>query len=1154
MRLHKIRLAGFKSFVDVTNIPFPDNMTAIVGPNGCGKSNVIDAVRWVLGESSAKNLRGDAMTDVIFNGSSARKPVSQCSVELVFDNTSGRVQGEYAKYNELSVKRVVNREAQSLYYLNGTKCRRRDITDIFLGTGLGPRSYAIIEQGMISRLIESKPQELRVFIEEAAGISKYKERRRETENRIRHTRENLDRLQDVRSELAQQLDKLKRQAAAATRYTTLKARERTLKGELATVRWIKHSEQVVAFEAQIKQQETDIEVFIAEQRGSEKSRAIYYEKQQDLTQTLQDLQSQLYKIGSEISRLQQDQLHTTQRKNRINQDIQQLQQSLDEAVSHHEIQREKAAELTAQIDGLTPELAMADEQQEQSQMLVLDAEEAHETLLNSLREQEQHYHNIKQQIETRKSQLQSIRQIAQRSQVRIDQIKQSLVAINVSEQADQIAIIEAQVMDVNLILDKQAEKHEAACQRHQKLTDDVASSEEKLANYVGQLQTAEAELTAVETLIDQNSNPLQAHLDNQSVEYQLIWAYLDVPERWQKAVETVLGYFGGSCVVNDATLHTADLAGQSWFKGAMSDNKKQGTLGSMIRNSAHPSCLDAVECVETLEEALSQRANLTSGLSLITPQGHWLGVDFTVFPQQGEQHTGDLELHTRKQRLLSDIDNMRREKETLRDTLHSQKQAVGDAEGEKQATQTAHFEAKSQLQQLTITLEHERQLLANAEETAQSYRDELEVLTAQVEEEAIEAETIEESLEAAYETLEAAHQTQDDHEAARQQSATQMQQARLQHQSSKDAYHQLALQLAALETQLKSLAASEAREQEQVIALRERQDILLEEREMLEEPDVNHEELLESLMEEKLAIEAQQVTLNTELAEVDVWLNDVEKGQQSVQQKVDAMRSELERNKLDCEGQRIRANSILEQLTELGQNLKTVLETLPDDANEPQWQSELEQVQRGVSRLGAVNLAAVEEFEQQSERKAHLDTQFDDLTDALETLEAAIRKIDKETRSRFKATFEQVNGDLKMLFPKVFGGGAAYLDLTDNDLLETGVTIMARPPGKKNSTIHLLSGGEKALTALSLVFAIFRLNPAPFCLLDEVDAPLDDANVGRFCKLVTEMSQTVQFIYITHNKIAMEMANHLTGVTMAEPGVSRMVSVTVDEAASMVEE
>ncbi len=1153
MRLQKIKLAGFKSFVDVTQIPFPDNMTAIVGPNGCGKSNIIDAVRWVLGESSAKNLRGDAMTDVIFNGSSARKPVSQCSVELVFDNSSGRVQGEYAKYTELSVKRLVSRDGQSLYFLNGSKCRRRDITDIFLGTGLGPRSYAIIEQGMISRLIESKPQELRVFIEEAAGISKYKERRRETENRIRHTRENLERLLDVRAELAKQLEKLQRQAAAAKRYKQFKSRERVLKGELATMRWLKHSEQVIAYEEKIKQQETDIEAYIAQQRGGEKNMAVYQQQQHDLNAELQDRQTELFKVGTEISRLQQSQLHNQQRKSRIGEELSQLQQVLDDAVLHQQQQLDalqRSQQLLAQRE---PELEILDEAQLEAQERVLEAEENYEQIQLGLRESENEFSGLRHQIDSRKNQLQALKHVLQRGQIRLQQVDTELAELDIVSHKD--------VVDQARLQRSQTEQRLAAqllAVDEKKLT--LQSSQQQVQNEQSKaeqlslkLQQINGELMAIESVLNSHQNPLKKQLSDDGVDYLDIASFLQVEGKWAAAVDVVLGYWHGACVVDSDVSLPRAIQGKAWFSQGMSEDKPKGTLASCILSPQVPECLSKIHLCEDdgqLQELLS---NLKIGESVITPEGQWYSHEYCLVPSS-EPVVGPLQHQQHKQRLLQQQQEQQQLLDTLQQELKTQQQGLADMTDALAALNQQVLEEQRQLHQFTTDFNHHTATLATAKKRQEMLQDEQQSLTLQLEEEALQQEALYEEIEQLEYKFEDYQGQQDSNEQVRQQCQQTISLSRSQYQNAKDAYHRVALELEALKVQCQGLLTSQQREAKQVEAFTSQQSVLREELNTLTEPDEIDVDELEQLLTQKLEIEEQQVVINSKLAELDGWLSDAEKGQRGVQQKVEGMRAELERSKLDCEGQRIRANGILEQLTELNQSLKSVLESLPDEAQEQPWQAELESVQRGLSRLGAVNLAAVEEYEQQLERKTHLDSQYDDLTAALDTLENAIRKIDKETRSRFKQTFEQVNSDLKILFPKVFGGGAAYLDLTDNDMLDTGVTIMARPPGKKNSTIHLLSGGEKALTALSLVFAIFRLNPAPFCLLDEVDAPLDDANVQRFCNLVTEMSQTVQFIYISHNKIAMEMANHLTGVTMAEPGVSRMVSVTVDEAASMIEE
>ncbi|MDP5131829.1 MAG: chromosome segregation protein SMC [Paraglaciecola sp.] len=1158
MRLKKIKLAGFKSFVDPTTIPFPDDMTAIVGPNGCGKSNVIDAVRWVLGESSAKNLRGDAMTDVIFNGSTARKPVSQCSVELVFDNSSGRIQGEYAGYNELSVKRIVTKDAQSSYLLNNSKCRRRDVTDLFLGTGLGPRSYAIIEQGMISRLIESKPQELRVFIEEAAGVSKYKERRRETETRIRHTKENLERLADVRGELGQQLEKLQRQAAAAKRYKELKQQERTLKGQLAAIRWLKHSKKIEGLELDIEKKNNDIEAYVTRQRGEEKDLTEFKEKQQELKLQLGDVQQHIFKVATDISRIEQNQIHTKQRRQKVEQEISVLQS----AIYEHDVQLQQHSEtlsdLYEQLSLAEPEKQVLEEQLDEAQEQLFSSEQHANQQQSQWRMQEQSYQNSKQQAQACHGQIQSLLSMQQRTEQRISDIK-----IELSELVDAESEVELEQVHARLAeLQQQVSVSGESWQKEQDglvaLQQQVKHREQQKLSQQGDLQQIKAQLSALRLLQKQGetNNALADTLSQHKLKYDLWWQTLEVKAGWEKAFECLTQHWQQAVQLENASgvlPYIEDFVGSKLLLlDEYSDNIPPNSVAAKLHNPRVPTWLCDVFIAETIEQAKTVVTSLAPHQSVITPQGYWLGHDWLIvgtMTQQGgllERASQISQLEELQSASEKRIQHLEDELDELQGELENATQKVRLAKSQHDGFQQQHQQVHTQLtllqgqvQQNTGRIEKLQNELIKQQELAADEEEQLAQLSMQAEE-----------LELSVADL---HEQQAGIEQAREANQSKIQIARNQVDNSKTKLHQLALYLQSIQSQYSNLQTTQAREAQQLKNMHEKLAELKAEFIELSLPLEDQAENLQLLLEQRAALDLQQQDLTEQLSEIDKQISLAEKGQQGVTDKIQAMLTELQSIKLECEGYRVRANGVLEQLQELQQSLDVVLEHLPQGADENLWQQELEKTSAAVARLGAVNLAAVEEYEIQAERKLHLDTQNDDLVSALDTLEQAIRKIDKETRSRFKETFDQVNEDLKMLFPKVFGGGSAYLELTDDDLLETGVSIMARPPGKKNSTIHLLSGGEKALTALSLVFAIFRLNPAPFCLLDEVDAPLDDANVGRFCKLVSEMSKTVQFIYITHNKIAMEMATHLTGVTMSEPGVSRMVAVDVEEAVAIAQ-
>ena len=1158
MRLKKIKLAGFKSFVDPTTIPFPDDMTAIVGPNGCGKSNVIDAVRWVLGESSAKNLRGDAMTDVIFNGSSARKPVSQCSVELVFDNSSGRIQGEYAGYNELSVKRIVTKDGQSNYLLNNSKCRRRDVTDLFLGTGLGPRSYAIIEQGMISRLIESKPQELRVFIEEAAGVSKYKERRRETETRIRHTKENLERLADVRSELGQQLEKLQRQAVAAKRYKELKQQERTLKGQLAAIRWLKHSKKITSLEHDIAKKNTDIEAYVTKQRGEEKDLSVFKEQQQDVKQQLNDIQQQFFKVGTDISRIEQNQIHTKQRRQKIEQELNSLREAIVEHEIHQQQSNEKSADLLEQLELAEPEKLLLEEALEEAQQNLADFEQQAQSQQSQWRLQEQQYQQSKQQVQNCHSQIQALLAMQMRTEQRISDIKRELSELQDQQLAEHITQIQSEISQNQQVYDVAQQGWQVQQQEGQLAQQQIKGLEQQQMALQGQLHSINAQLAALTVLQQQNHSIEQVSqaLELNEIDHQLWWQTLHIEKGWEKALETVTHNWQSALQVADGREATGVVA---QFQGTRlmlaerySDKIAANSLAAKLQNNKVPHWLNDIVLADSLSDAHNLLGTLAKHQSVLTQDGLWLGHDWCIVGA-AEQGEGLIQRAVKIKELEVQQQSVSADMQQLSDQLHEAHQAY--QQHQRVSEQHKHHldELQQQLQQNTNQLALlQGQLNQNSNRTArlqqelESQQDVALQEQAQLEQLSLQAEELE------YKVADL-HELQNSVEQAREFSHNQIHAARNQLDGAKTKLHQLALHLQAVQSQLASLQSIELRDSQQLAQMREKQALLQEEFAELALPLEDQAEHLQNLLEQKAELEVQQQQLSSQLADINNQISEVEKGQQGVTDKIQLMLSELQSIKLECEGYRVRANGVLEQLQELQQPLKPLLEQLPDDADENTWQLNLEKTTASVARLGAVNLAAVEEYDIQAERKQHLDTQNDDLAAALDTLEQAIRKIDKETRSRFKETFDQVNEDLKMLFPKVFGGGSAYLELTGDDLLETGVSIMARPPGKKNSTIHLLSGGEKALTALSLVFAIFRLNPAPFCLLDEVDAPLDDANVGRFCKLVSEMSKTVQFIYITHNKIAMEMATHLTGVTMSEPGVSRMVAVDVEEAVAIAQ-
>ncbi len=1153
MRLKQIKLAGFKSFVDATTVPFPDQMTAIVGPNGCGKSNVIDAVRWVLGESSAKNLRGDAMTDVIFNGSTNRKPVSQASVELVFDNAEGRLQGGLASRNEISVKRQVNKEAQSTYFLNGSKCRRRDITDIFLGTGLGPRSYAIIEQGMISRLIESKPQELRVFIEEAAGISKYKERRRETENRIKHTRDNLERLQDVREELGSQLEKLKRQAATARRFKDLKAKERKYKSELYALKWHKYNEQLNLYEKDRMEKEAQLEAFISEQRGGELGMLQLKEQHQDLSDKVQEAQKLVYQIGTQITRLEQQIVFSQEKRQNQQEQRIQLESSITDSVEHLELEQEKLAQMLEQIEFLAPELELLDEQLAEANEQLLEAEQEYEDWQSDWERQQKIASQSQQSAQVIQTKIQAQgQQLARLKQRQLD-LQKEISDIDNPELEQDLILAQQQLTEVDAELSINSEKL-----AKQQESVDVAQQELEHAKLALQqesqlLQTAQIKLDNLNTWLEayqaSNTNEVESKLTAQGIaNYGAMLTQLDVDSEWQLAVEALLSHHGEALVVNK--LPTEQLQGH--FIIAITKSARAGSVASKIISGTYPAWLNQVAIISSVTELESVLAN--GFFSAIDNLGNWYGDNW--LSSGSIESSGETNVLAK----MAELDALKEQRvnaQVLVDELQSQelekKQKLSSETELKDKFYALVAENKHTQMELNMQVKLQQQQLQQNVSLKQKLHDELEQTAELVELEQENIFMLEQELELGQEQNLELGQRLEQLEQDKFQLQNQVSAAKQQVDGLKNQNHQHALKQQTLKSQHDAISQNVTRAkqhlQQQESKLQNVIESLSSDTDPTEEFKLQLEEQLQARLEAEEGLAVQQ----NQLSDVAENISQLEQGQSGILAKLDGMRGEIESIKLDSEGARVRAQNMLETLKDMDQPLKPVLESMSVDANEDEWAEELEKTTHSISRLGAINLAAIEEYDIQAERKGYLDEQYQDLVDALETLESAIRKIDRESRAKFKETYDKVNADLQTLFPKVFGGGSAYLELTADDLLETGVTIMARPPGKKNSTIHLLSGGEKALTALSLVFSIFRLNPAPFCMLDEVDAPLDDANVGRFCKLVKEMSETVQFIYISHNKVAMEMATHLTGVTMQEPGVSRLVAVDIQEAVQMAE-
>jgi chromosome segregation protein len=1164
VRLDRIKLAGFKSFVDPTTIPTPGNLIGIVGPNGCGKSNIIDAVRWVMGESSAKHLRGESMADVIFNGSSGRKPVGLASVELVFDNSEGKAPGEFSKFPEIAIKRQVTRDGQSTYLLNGTRCRRKDITDLFLGTGLGSRSYAIIEQGTISRLIEAKPQELRELIEEAAGISKYKERRHETELRMGHTQENMERLRDLREEVGKQLESLKRQAKKAERFTSLKEQEQGLKEQLLALRWQKHQDEFHLLETRL--QEFDAQFRVHAERDFEQSEILTDRREQleGLQKTLNETQAQFYELGSEISRISQSLRHARETQDNLNQEEARLLEEQNQATTDLEADQERLDEIREELATLDMALDSAIERE-------IEASEQRLTFENKLRETRSNLetlsretHRFQSQIELETAKIRQTEQQARNAQVRLEKLNLERTEIERECENSGLEELESVVNELEASRARMHDRQGTLADQIEALRSEINQARTEHHQLLAERHTLDGRIASIETLqhsaMGKDRPALAAWLEKHQLESAPRLAeLLTVDTEWETAVENLLGAHLQALCINELSAMGQAVSEIPAESVTLHENRSESANSTdpsiLISKLRGPESIEdllrGIRCAASPAEAFSLRNSLAAGETIISPDGTLVGRHWVMHMKLDDGQAGLI----RRERELKDL---KQQGSTLADTLsktharlEQHEQTLRETEKERDQLQAderqlsaEHMRTRSELSALKSR--HEQTLKRLNQIRLES--DEFEGLMIETQEALEESRMIkietEERLSAMEQDLEAFGLKRDAMEADLRRADQTLQSSRDQTQSLKSRSEQLRTSEQMTVRHLERLHSQLEQSQHRMSALKSRAT------ETVHLPE-GSEETLETLIETKATVEEKLARERQRTTALEAEIRKASESKLENERQFEKVKEQLERIRLDLSANEVRRQTVEEQFEEIGSNPEQATLSLPPEANEKIWQQQLQEVNAEITRLGAVNLTAMEEFLVQEERMKFLDQQFADLEDSLTTLREAIEKIDRECRSRFKETFDLINSGLQRMFPKLFGGGQASLELTERDLLETGVTVMARPPGKRNSSIHLLSGGEKALTAAALVFAIFELNPAPFCLLDEVDAPLDDANVGRFSQLVKEMSERVQFLFISHNKVTMEIAQHLAGVTMKEPGVSRIVAVDIDAAVEM---
>ena len=1169
MRLTEIKLAGFKSFVDPTNIPVPGQLVAVVGPNGCGKSNIIDAVRWVLGESSARHLRGETMQDVLFNGSGNRQMVNRASVELVFDNSLGRAGGQWANYGEISVKRVLERDSESAYYINNLHVRRRDVADIFLGTGLGARAYAIIEQGMISRIIEAKPEELRVFLEEAAGVSRYRERRRETELRLGDTRENLLRVEDIRLELDKQLEHLRTQAEVARLFHSLQAQLRTSQNLL----WLQKRREATSarerYAREIEKLGIELEAETARLREAERRLEELRDGHHTSGDAVHTAQGSLYETNAEFSRVQQQLQHVRENRQRIKSQLAALRNQLEQGETQLQAQRasqdewrqeewrahDQAGICQAAATAAASQLPVTDQEFRSSQ-------EARARLQREVAENTQAL-----QLEQTRSEhaLKILAQLAQREQ-RLREEQAALAPPDndaLERLRTELVSLEAQHHEQRALLDTE----EAAIPRLEQGLRDQGATVDAAAQQVTALAARIDALAQVQDRIAR-SETMQGWLATHDLNSaRRLWQDIEIEAGWEDALEAVLRERLNSIGLSDLTQAAPWLGdlppGKMTVYTAAGDNTLSPAPFGLEPLAAYVRCKNAaaagaladwlhqVFIVKDRHEGLALRERLPAGALLVSGDGH-------VFTRHSVSfHAPDSELHG--------VLSRQREIEELGGQLATEQERLAARRNELAAAEAQFDQRKSALNELRLSADSLQQSLHESELAILRLSELAQRITQRGEQIASElAEIIAQS---------GHERTQHD---AAQSNVAQFDMQRIEFQSAQDGIlAQYAAAEAALAQQRQTVQQAERAAQESSFHLKTcankiaeienaiklvadsvgtvRTGIAEREQELapLDEAPLNAE------LEEIIAVRAQKeqvlAAARDALEATETALRETEQERLTIEQNLNPIRERTGEIKLKEQEARLTEEQFAQHLVEAGANEEELEAQLEKGKRSGAWQADIARLTGEIGALGAVNLAALEELGSSQQRKSYLDAQSLDLNEALTTLEDAIRRIDRETRERLQHTFDEVNGHFSRMFPSLFGGGRAKLELTGEEILDAGVHVIAQPPGKKNSSIHLLSGGEKALTALSLVFALFQLNPAPFCLLDEVDAPLDDTNTERFCELVKKMSVNSQFLFISHNKITMEIANQLIGVTMQEAGVSRVVAVDIEEAMKLAE-
>jgi chromosome segregation protein len=1171
VRLSSIKLSGFKSFVDPTNFQVPGQLVGVVGPNGCGKSNIIDAVRWVLGESKASELRGESMQDVIFNGSTHRKPAGRASVELVFDNNDGKASGQWGQYAEIAVKRTLTRDGTSTYYINSQPVRRRDIQDIFLGTGLGPRAYAIIGQGMISRIIESRPEELRVFLEEAAGVSKYKERRRETENRLNDTRENLLRVEDILRELNANLEKLEAQAVVANRFHALQADQEEKQKLLWLLRKNEAQTEQNRYFREMEQAQTDLEEQTAKLRHVELDLEHLRQAHFSVGDRLHTAQGHLYQTNAEIGSLEAQIKFVIESRSRLHNQLAALNAQRQQWQAHggdYQQQLEEAGYLLEELGGRVEQSQMNAEAQGE-RLPELDA--AWRAAQHKSTESRARIMQAQQQIELESAHQRNASNILNGLQTRRERLQQEKNGLNLPD-SSHLANLRMQLEEKQQALEEQGMLLEEASEQQQHLETERGAAQAQVNLETAANAQLEARLSALKQLQErvQTQGKVQPWLHKHELDaLPRLWQKLGIEDGWETALESVLRERTGALEMSNIEWAKAffsdapparlalyaplpagaaaplETAGLKPFASLLKLNEAglRGLLNDWLHN---------VFAAEDTASAFAGRARLPPGGSFVTRQGHVVTQSSVRFYAADAEQDGVLA----RQHEIDNIGKQLRAQTMLADEARARAvradAAMADLSRRLQDARQRVATLTQGVHALQIEVVKQSEVEARFNQRSTQIQADLAEIKAQEEEQQqvrMESEEKFEQLDMELAELQGAHEDGQTEFMAREQAlAHAREQLRELERAAQEAQFAEKSQRSKIDELGRSIATAtqQASQVGESIALGQM------ELDALESGAAS--DGLQDLLERRTSQEKALSDARHELDQITQQLRAAEDARTQSERSLQPQRDKISEMQLKEQAARLNREQFAEALKTVDADEAALSEKLHPDMKPSYLQGEVTRLTNAIALLGAVNLAALDELAQASERKNFLDAQNKDLNEAIATLEDAIARIDKETRDLLQDTFDKVNHHFSELFPILFGGGNAKLVMTGDEILDSGVQVMAQPPGKKNATIHLLSGGEKALTATALVFSMFRLNPAPFCLLDEVDAPLDDANTERFCRMVKRMSDHTQFLFISHNKIAMEMANQLIGVTMQEQGVSRIVAVDMESAANFATE